>query len=276
MFFYVQILQSEVALKQRITTALIMIVVVTLALLNQITWTFLVCLAFMIAAKELGLILQRMELKASPFFMIFVVPGFVLSSAFMPLPFAIIVGVITVLVLFVIGGVILQRDHPGGLFVSLLIASVYPALLASLLVRIRFADTAFLVFLLLVVSVGDVTALYTGKYFGKIGLAHKIPERIGKVTSPNKTLEGFTAGILLGGLMVPAIFYYFRIVGGSAARILLVGLAISVVGIGGDLFESFLKRKAGVKDSGTILPGHGGMLDRFDALLFAVVVAAIV
>jgi len=115
-----------------------------------------------------------------------------------------------------------------------------------------------LLWLLLVVAATDTGAYYTGRYIGKTPFSP---------TSPNKTLEGVIGGVLGGtiGGMIVAIGWmdigFF-----SALLVSLIGSKMSVFG---DLFESYLKREAGVKDSGTILPGHGGMLDRIDGYLFA-------
>jgi phosphatidate cytidylyltransferase len=101
--------------------------------------------------------------------------------------------------------------------------------------------TALLLFLFLCVWSGDICALYVGKRFGK----HKFSPRL----SPNKTWEGAAASV------VGSCFF---------------GMAVVLAGDWfGDLLESALKRGAGVKDSGTLLPGHGGVLDRIDALLVA-------
>ncbi|HEY0438039.1 MAG TPA: CDP-archaeol synthase, partial [Phenylobacterium sp.] len=91
--------------------------------------------------------------------------------------------------------------------------------------------------------------------------------------SPNKTWSGFIGGLLAsaatGTLM--AMLPYFQLNLFAAA---LVGLAVGLATMGGDLWESALKRRFGVKDSGDLIPGHGGLLDRVDGLIFAVIVMA--
>jgi len=84
--------------------------------------------------------------------------------------------------------------------------------------------------------------------------------------SPGKTVEGAIAAFLTAALLSGAIGYWFRL---PLVHGIVLGAAIGVLGQAGDLFESMLKRRAGVKDSGAVLPGHGGVLDRFDSLLFA-------
>lgn len=106
----------------------------------------------------------------------------------------------------------------------------------------------------------DTSQYYTGRLFGRRRLAPAI--------SPKKTVEGAVGGVAFGtAVMVVAGGLVFP----SARRSTLVsmGFAVVLLGICGDLFESRLKRAAGVKDSSTLIPGHGGVLDRIDALLFA-------
>jgi len=104
----------------------------------------------------------------------------------------------------------------------------------------------------------DTMAYVCGRLFGK----HKLYPSV----SPNKTIEGFVGGVLFSGLAL-SIFAYFN--DALTWQISVLGLLIGVSSTLGDLFESFLKRHFGVKDSGNILPGHGGILDRFDGVLFA-------
>ncbi|HPH83459.1 MAG TPA: phosphatidate cytidylyltransferase [Flavobacteriales bacterium] len=105
----------------------------------------------------------------------------------------------------------------------------------------------------------DTGAYFTGRAFGK----HKLFERL----SPKKTIEGFIGGIVTAMLVGIAAYYFLG--GASLPMWMLIGGVLSVTGSMGDLFESMLKRQANIKDSGTILPGHGGILDRFDSTLLS-------
>lgn len=122
-----------------------------------------------------------------------------------------------------------------------------------------------LVALFLVLWVSDTAALFVGKALGRTPLAPHI--------SPGKTVEG-AAGGLVAGIGV-GILAWGAVPGGSPERGALFGCAVAVAGMAGDLVESRWKRTAGIKDSGDLLPGHGGFLDRFDSLLLAAPVAHI-
>jgi phosphatidate cytidylyltransferase len=114
--------------------------------------------------------------------------------------------------------------------------------------------------LIATVVVSDTAQYYSGRAFGRRPLA--------PVVSPKKTIEG-----AIGGLVASAFFMALVgsqiLVGEAPLRLAVLGLAMGAVGICGDLFESSLKRRAGLKDSSALIPGHGGVLDRIDALLFA-------
>ena len=112
--------------------------------------------------------------------------------------------------------------------------------------------------LLCIIWASDSFAYLTGKAFGK----HKLFERI----SPKKTIEGFVGGLIGAMLIATAISYYS---GRPLWQWLILAVILVVTGAVGDLVESSFKRTAKVKDSGTILPGHGGLLDRLDSLIFA-------
>jgi phosphatidate cytidylyltransferase len=133
-------------------------------------------------------------------------------------------------------------------------------LLASLVaLRIR-ADPAWVILAFVITFVNDTAAYFAGHAFGR----HPLYERI----SPKKTWEGFAGGLagsVAGALAVWALLRPGALTAGGAV---LVGLGAGVLGPLGDLSESMVKRAAGVKDSGRIIPGHGGLLDRIDALLF--------
>lgn len=118
---------------------------------------------------------------------------------------------------------------------------------------------ASLFWLLTVVAMTDVGAYIFGKSFGKTQFCE---------TSPNKTLEGVFGGIAIATLS--GMFIGLLVTDFFAA--LVISLLVATSSIFGDLFESYLKRAAGVKDSGDILPGHGGVLDRIDGYLFGSIV----
>ena len=111
------------------------------------------------------------------------------------------------------------------------------------------------------IVVSDSGQYYSGRAFGRRPLAPTI--------SPKKTVEGAIGGVLLGtAFMVVAGRLLFP--DGTVLEWLVTAIAVVLLGICGDLFESRLKRTAGMKDSSTLIPGHGGVLDRIDALLFAI------
>ena len=88
--------------------------------------------------------------------------------------------------------------------------------------------------------------------------------------SPKKTWEGTIGGILLSVAILTSLFYYYAAMQQLLFPVLLLLLIVTIAGTLGDLLESKLKRMAGIKDSGKIMPGHGGFLDRFDSLLLAI------
>jgi phosphatidate cytidylyltransferase len=110
------------------------------------------------------------------------------------------------------------------------------------------------------IVISDSAQYYTGRALGRRPLAPSI--------SPKKTLEGAIGGLVFGTLAF-VIGAQFVFPGSSLWIVTLVGACIAALGIVGDLFESLLKRSAGIKDSGTLIPGHGGVLDRIDSWLFA-------
>jgi phosphatidate cytidylyltransferase len=159
-------------------------------------------------------------------------------------------------------------DTALGLFA--LIYVVYPLTLLPL-IKAHEDGTGLLVFLFVCVWMGDIAALYIGKNFGKRKLAPRL--------SPNKTIEGSIASIIGSVGFGMAIYYLGIYIAGRgytglliaipAWQMVLLAMVLNLAAQLGDLLESAIKRGAGVKDSGTMLPGHGGILDRIDALLLA-------
>ena len=119
--------------------------------------------------------------------------------------------------------------------------------------------TMTLLWLLVIVASTDIGAYFVGKSVGKTKFCE---------TSPNKTIEGLVGGLFLAIILGPL----FSTNGISFVNALIISGVVSIASVFGDLFESYLKREADVKDSGTILPGHGGVLDRTDGYLFGAIV----
>jgi phosphatidate cytidylyltransferase len=119
----------------------------------------------------------------------------------------------------------------------------------------------WLMIALLVSWAGDTAALYVGRAFGR----HKLAPRV----SPSKTWEG-SIGSVVGGVLAAVVYGHYLIPAAALWAVLAVAAAGNIAGQVGDLCESAFKRGAGMKDSGTTLPGHGGWLDRIDSSLFSI------
>lgn len=140
-------------------------------------------------------------------------------------------------------------------------AVLFIAFPLSTIIRIHGAEPVgrkLLLFTLVLVWAGDTLAYFVGRSIGKVPMAPRF--------SPKKTWEGAVAN-LAGSLIVA--FAFARWIDIPIRDLLLMAALANIAGQGGDLLESAYKRSVGAKDSGTILPGHGGMLDRIDALIFA-------
>jgi len=118
-----------------------------------------------------------------------------------------------------------------------------------------------MLYLLTLVWVADIGAYFSGRKFGK----HKLAPGI----SPGKTWEGVAGGAILNVFWMLIVFQIVHGWGMALWQFILIGLATSMVSVIGDLYESVLKREAAVKDSGKLLPGHGGVLDRIDSIIAA-------
>ena len=166
---------------------------------------------------------------------------------------------------------------------SVVIPYIVWPLLALCIIRSRLSGIFLIIFLFAVVWCGDIFAYYAGRAFGK----HKLAPR----TSPGKTWEGAIASFIGSVFLAHILFvdnrqvmealYSWRVAPSPAGLIeadkhirlihgVVLGGFVNVSAQVGDLVESMIKRNANVKDSGTLLPGHGGILDRIDALLFAI------
>lgn len=142
------------------------------------------------------------------------------------------------------------------------LATTYVGMLGGSLIRLRGdfpVGWKLIFFLALVVWLGDSGAYYVGKSLGKRKLAARI--------SPKKTVEGLIGGMVTS--IVTAVIIHFTFFPEfPLLHAIIAGVILSFAGVVGDLAESMWKRSADVKDSGTLIPGHGGFLDRFDSILF--------
>jgi phosphatidate cytidylyltransferase len=174
-----------------------------------------------------------------------------------PLAPVLALGVLALAALAVLGG---RRSIPVSL--AAVFGIVYLGVPFGLLVHLRDASGwRVAVLLVATVVVSDSLQYYTGRLVGRTPLAPRV--------SPKKTVEGAAGGVISASLFLaaagPLVLPGFSRIGLAG-----VGVAVAALGICGDLFESQLKRGAGIKDSSHLIPGHGGVLDRVDALLFAI------
>lgn len=143
-----------------------------------------------------------------------------------------------------------------------MLAFLYVPFLLLHLVLIRQTEygVQWLFVIMLIVMTNDSAAYYTGSAFGK--------RRLYPLVSPKKSIEGSLGGVVgsIGGTMLAKFTFFPQL---SFRDALVTAVFVGIIGQTGDLFESMLKRSFGVKDSGSIFPGHGGVLDRLDSIIFA-------
>ena len=149
-------------------------------------------------------------------------------------------------------------------FLSLALAYIILPFLLSLHL---YSDPRYRILLLIVICItssNDIGAYFAGTFLGKHTIAPSI--------SPKKTWEGFLGGmfaVMVALILISHVWLHRDL---SFSFIMYFSFAIAVIATTGDFFESWLKRRAGIKDSGTILPGHGGLLDRCDSLIFVIII----
>lgn len=157
--------------------------------------------------------------------------------------------------------IIYKKISVSNFWSSYIFISLYTAFGLSFAIIIRNEENGLILVCIPIIisSVNDIMAYLIGKNFGQ-NLA--FPN-----VSPNKTFEGTFAGMISSIISSYLLFSYLDINIGLF-KMIFVGLIISLMGIFGDFFESLIKRKSGIKDTGNLLPGHGGMTDRVDSLIF--------
>ena len=166
-----------------------------------------------------------------------------------------------------IGIVSLATGRRGSQMLLDVASSLFPLLylglpIGALVAVHKFAGREAVVLLLATIMVSDTAQYYGGRWLGRTPLAPAI--------SPKKTVEGAMFGLAAGVALMTAVAVAVPgLEQSTVSQRVLLGVALVGLGIAGDLFESQLKRGAGVKDASVLIPGHGGMLDRIDSLLFA-------
>ncbi|HJX85609.1 MAG TPA: phosphatidate cytidylyltransferase [Candidatus Angelobacter sp.] len=278
---------------KRVLTAVVLIPLVLLAVFRAPLWLFAVLVGAIIvlALREYLSIAEAAGLK--PFkwltFIMGVLPfilwwdnGSPVERQFNKISFDLLFlqnWLLVLLAAAVVFGVplVFRKDLRSGLasVAASLFGLIYIAVSLSFLICFR-ADNSgkiLVIFVLLSVWAGDIAAYYVGRSIGK----HKLAP----VVSPNKSWEGAIASVL-GSVGFAALVFHFQpqiekffLVPPSAGQaswihVIALGIITNVAAQLGDLFESAIKRGANIKDSGSIVPGHGGILDRIDALLFAI------
>jgi len=209
------------------------------------------------------LVLGRKKGFRLPMTICILVAAFILA-AFVLEPISVEMGVFVALLLIPASYVFMRGDLEEALPSSAIavLATLYVGMLGGSLIRLHNdfpVGWKLIFYLLLVVWLGDAGAYYTGKSFGRRKLSPRI--------SPKKTIEGLIGGVATS--IVAAVIIHFTFFPEfPIVHAIIAGTILSICGVIGDLAESMWKRSADVKDSGTLIPGHGGFLDRFDSIFF--------
>ncbi len=252
-----------------ITGAIFLVIVIGSILTGPNAFTILCLLFTIIGLNEYTKF--KPELFGQRFSTIlFIVSGiFIFFTTTLPtlgiLPFTISIWGYAIIIVCLIYSVLIQKKSPFAYFSEFLLGIVYVAIPFKILASFHFLnelqieDNELLIGFFIILWCNDVFAYLVGSAIGKTKLAVKI--------SPKKTWEGTIGGIILSILSAFLISKYFFSL--DVVNWLVLGLLISIFATLGDLLESKFKRQAGIKDSGNILPGHGGVLDRFDGMILA-------
>ena len=240
---------------KRVLTALFLVPVAVYSVLFAPWWIFtaVVALVAVLCFKEYA------EITGS-FAPLGYVAGLLILIAPSPLIFMIIMLSAVAAMCMPLAQDSLEQSVPRAASLALGILYVFGAWKAALLIRdVGPAGKHWLMFALMVNWIGDTGAYYVGRNFGR----HKLAPSV----SPGKTWEGAIAS-LATGMIFGMVYLPLAIPSVSLATAALVAVLGNAAGQLGDLAESAIKRGAGVKDSGTLLPGHGGLLDRMDSTIF--------
>lgn len=248
-------------LKLRVLTAIVLLPIVIGLVLFASTPVIAVVLGAILAGGAwewsalAGLAARSSRVGYVLAFLALIAPGFVdLGHGWYV---AAVVGLGLIWWLFSIWWIIRTRyDFPSSAKAVFGLLTLVPAWAA--LVALHALDPEKVLYVLVLIWAADIGAYFCGRAFGR--------HRLAPLVSPGKTWEGVFGGMFLAGAVAIAGADYFS---APVAQFVLLGLLVAAISVVGDLSESLLKRLAGVKDSGHILPGHGGILDRIDSLTAA-------
>lgn len=257
-------------LKDRVITSivLLLIIITGLFILPENGFVVIILLMFLVAIQELLKIykfsiyyqISILAIISLLFFLIY----------FIHIDLNLIINILGITSWCFIIPIILikQPQHFSKLVIIILSMAIFIPAFYSFIAIYTLFGAKQLLSIMAIAWISDIGAYFVGKKFGQ----HKIALNI----SPGKSVEGAVAGLILVGFYLFILKYFNLVVYlDSYSAVFKFTLTLTTVGIIGDLFESWLKRVAKVKDSGTILPGHGGVLDRIDSLIAIITIAFI-
>ncbi|MFO7811131.1 MAG: phosphatidate cytidylyltransferase [Candidatus Delongbacteria bacterium] len=225
----------------------------------------LIFLISFLSCKEISVMYQNKKVSLNPLspFTISVIPVIYLIAG----PLVAFEYLLFIMLLLFTVDIFRSKDQYARIFSGYLIMAVYCGIFPSLLIwTVRSTSPWMFCFIYAVLIATDSFAYFGGMLCKKLFTTHKLLERV----SPKKTIEGSITGFLFALISGVLLFTFTDLKTGMTLKdALVLSALISVFGQIGDLFESALKRDMGIKDSSNIIPGHGGVLDRFDSLIFA-------
>ena len=249
-------------MKKRIISAIIMLLLfIPILILGDIYYTILGCILACIALWEMVNLEKNIPLYMK--LISYVLILFLIVDSFLNKDYLNIKYYLFVIFFFIYSfSIIINKDikkytYKDGLW--LFIITFLLGIMFRSFIHIRLMGMEYTIYCFLISILTDTFALFGGKMFGK----HKLAPYV----SPNKTIEGSIVGSIFGTVGA-SIFYYFVISKEFIFGIIILSLILSILGQIGDLFFSSIKRYHGIKDYSDIIPGHGGILDRLDSVLF--------
>ncbi|PYT11378.1 MAG: hypothetical protein DMG59_26615 [Acidobacteria bacterium] len=242
---------------KRLATSLVLIPAITWLILAGPQWALITVLAAigLLAFREYDQIAASHDIARAG------LPGMAAGLALMLAPAPGIIAVLAALAAMALALRVVDVASAMACAASFTLGVLYIFGSLRCAIELREMNHHWLMFALLLSWAGDTAALYIGRAFGR----HKLAPRL----SPAKSWEG-AAGSVAAGVLAGGVYSYYLLPGVPLRWVLALAAAGNVAGQVGDLCESALKRGAGVKDSGTLLRGHGGWLDRIDSSLFSV------